>query len=142
MFIIEAVNQIAEHGWKLLPQYVQNLKSGQFYHYSKLDKMENFLTSKSQDSISQFITSASWTTKKRKSGSFFRVKRGFVQKSSEKPNYQKVLSKAKIMYEKASSQSDHPKVTNFMEDLPDDINREDIWWLLPSEAKKYLGERK
>ena len=35
-FIIEAVKQIAEHGWKLLPLYAQDLKTGQFFHRSLL----------------------------------------------------------------------------------------------------------
>lgn len=35
-FIVEAVKQIAQHGWKLLPFYTQDLESGQFIHHSAL----------------------------------------------------------------------------------------------------------
>ena len=39
-FVIEAVEQVAEHGWKLLPLYAMNAKTGQFQHRS-FDRMDS-----------------------------------------------------------------------------------------------------
>merc|ERR1740124_968416 len=40
-FITEAVNQIAECGWILLPLYVHDLKSGIFVHHTLVDSDGN-----------------------------------------------------------------------------------------------------
>ena len=132
MYIIEAVNQIAEYGWKLLPQYTQDLKSGQFYHHSKIDNKGNVMTLKPENSISELIR------KKRKSTSLFHFKRSSAHKANNKTNFPKVLTDAKNMYQNDRLKENPLNVMDFTEGLPDDINREDIWWLLPSEAEKYF----
>ena len=123
-FIIEAIEQIATHGWKILPLYVISLKSGQFVNrlrvnicspapYSVHD-MSNLTNSK--DTESDFLSPKSL------SGERLKIE------------YNNTLKQAMKIYQQKIVQSDN--LQDFTTELPKHVKREDIWWLLPSEAAK------
>lgn len=50
MFVVEAVAMVAEHGWKVLPQYIINPESGQFsHHHYRTQKERHWLSNISYD---------------------------------------------------------------------------------------------
>ncbi len=150
-FIVDAVTQIANYGWMLLPLYVQDWSSGQFFHHSLLDpvtgkKMKN----KTQTLSSLFsIHDINLVPSDPASNNDDDLKVSFpkpkcVDGVRSRSSYRQVLSDAKKMYKKLSqrSVSSAPRghVRDFMSELSPDINRDDIWWLLPSEAERRLRE--
>ena len=146
-FIIDAVKQIAQYGWKILPQYVQDLKSGQFIHRSLFDADGRKLEISQDDvlfSINDLTLSNSPRTT-RGDGAGIRVT--FRKPDSEtgersRTSYRKLLIDAKTIYKQASTDVKQGWVVgDFLGDLPSEIKPGDIWWLLPTQAAAYLKNR-
>ncbi|CAJ1964771.1 unnamed protein product [Cylindrotheca closterium] len=111
-FICDAILQIAEHGWKLLPLYDTDLKSALFVHRRKMTTQLN------RPSLSNLDLSASENAGQ---------KGGGMQKNSF--SFKKVLEDAEQMYGKAEKfLRMHGQEE---EDLPKDhiISKNDIWWV-------------
>ena len=150
-FIIDAVSQIAEHGWKLLPLYVQDLKSGQFFHQSLLEKSHhdgNSIKVKRNTtsllSLSDLsITTGSLPSKNRLPTASRAAGNEYSKRSRE--SFKTVLAEAKALYQKAGGQPPNStsNAIDFMDEMPQEIEKEtDIWWLLPSEAQALLNKSK
>ena len=121
-FIIEAVQQIAEHGWKILPEYVINPRTGQFVHRERanicspapylLDNMVNF--SKSETADFDFSTPKSHSGGER-----------------TEIEYKMTMKEAVGLYERRRKARDKP-LNDFTESI--NIDHKDIWFLLPSQV--------
>lgn len=129
-FIIRAVKQIAVHGWKLLPLYIQDIHSGQYFHRTK-----NVLCPYSlhDDFGDMALLNNTASSKQQKAPN---CKAGERSKAS----YDRVLTSAMQIYRRAAKKrsSSSSKLIDFKTVLPKNVNRGDIWWLLPSEADAEL----
>ena len=146
-FIIEAVKQIAQNGWRLLPQYVQDLKSGPFIHRSLFDADGKKLEASQDDilfSINDLALSND-TKAARGDGMGVRVafrKPDFVVGERSRTSYRTVLIDAKTIYKQASTDAKKGGVVrDFVADLSSEINPGDIWWLLPTQAAAFFDNR-
>ncbi|XP_055926526.1 uncharacterized protein LOC129958245 isoform X2 [Argiope bruennichi] len=121
-FVSEAVALVAKHGWKLLPQYIFNPETGEWKHR----KRQVFLSRKWLGSISY------------KTGRFV-AKENDVQNGILK-NPKDLLDEAMEIFQNSISEATK-KFTPDQELIFDDESSELRWFLLPSEAKRYiLGE--
>mmetsp|Transcript_28461 Transcript_28461/g.43474 ORF Transcript_28461/g.43474 Transcript_28461/m.43474 type:complete len:688 (-) Transcript_28461:114-2177(-) len=130
-FMVEAVEQIAVHGWKLLPQYVQDIHSGQFFHRSNKVTCPYSLSNAFSD-IALNTGSAKQAVPICKTGDRL------------KSSYDQVLRSAMQIYKKAARNATSSKSSNdiadFTDRVPGSINNSDIWWLRPSEAAAELAD--
>lgn len=128
-FMVDAVNQIATHGWKLLPYYIQDVKSGQFHHRTNKVSTPYSLSTAFGD------LSLNGTTIKQNVPV---CKTGERSKSS----YDQVLKAALKIYAKAAkdfSKAPKSQITNFTTAMPQAAGPENVWWLQPSEAAAALA---
>jgi selenocysteine lyase/cysteine desulfurase len=147
-FIIEAVKQIAQHGWRLLPQYVQDLESGQFIHRSCLDANGKKLETSPDDTLFSIndLTLSNNTKPARGDDTGVRVtfrkpedpKKGERSRTS----YRKTLKDATTIYKKAAANAKKGgAVRDFLTDFSGKIKPGDVWWLLPTQAASFLDNR-
>jgi len=144
-FIVKAINQIATHGWKLLPLYVQDLHSGQYFHRTNQTKLPFSLfdmsiqpkTNSKKNSTPQIQFDipeiASPTTPKTGGG---------IRERSPS-SYKQVLQRAMATYNKATTAmlslgKDSKDMDDFTADFPDFAHESDVWWLRSSEAREAL----
>lgn len=140
-FIIEAVKQIAKDGWKLLPLYVQDWRTGQFFHRSLLNRDDKKKTNATIDNLFSIDDIKISNCSKNGSRSNLQVtfpKPKCLPGERDRSNYRRVLSDAKKLYAKESKRTRHRKVQDFTTELHPDIREEDIWWLRPSQAETHL----
>mmetsp|Transcript_6281 Transcript_6281/g.6788 ORF Transcript_6281/g.6788 Transcript_6281/m.6788 type:complete len:697 (+) Transcript_6281:90-2180(+) len=148
-FIVKAVKQIAKHGWKLLPLYTQMLESGQYIHHSYLAADGTVMKATPKHSINDLnigkgvdqkkIQSKSKDTRNKKTWKM-------TKRSSEIDNhhsrdrayFQKILSDANDLYNAEMKMTRNRIVRDFTNNLPDDY-RDNVWWLLPSQAESFLS---
>jgi len=116
-FICDAILQIAEHGWKLLPLYEADLKSALFVHRRKNSQRNRPSLANLQLSATESAGQGRENTKKPKASSSFK----------------KVLEDAQKMYgaaEKFLRLFGQYEENKFQESLPTDIiSPNDIWWV-------------
>eukprot|EP00521_Asterionellopsis_glacialis_P017952 CAMPEP_0195309350 /NCGR_PEP_ID=MMETSP0707-20130614/38695_1 /TAXON_ID=33640 /ORGANISM="Asterionellopsis glacialis, Strain CCMP134" /LENGTH=386 /DNA_ID=CAMNT_0040373647 /DNA_START=95 /DNA_END=1255 /DNA_ORIENTATION=- len=144
-FIVKAVNQIATHGWKLLPLYVQNLYSGQYFHRTHQNKVPFSLfdisiepttnSKKNSTPHIHFDTPEMASSSKSTSGG------GMSERSPF--SYKQVLQQAMATYSRATAEmmslgKDKKNLNDFTTDFPDCAHESDVWWLCPSEAREEL----
>lgn len=122
-FIIKAVEDIANHGWKLLPLYIQNLKSGQFIHRSTVKEW-----SPAPYSVNDLCAFAE--AGKKAKLNFAPPKA--IDGERTKDEYDRVLKEAMKIYDSKMKWEDDLK--DFLTDFPNCATMEDVWWLLPSEV--------
>jgi len=123
-FIIKAIEQIATHGWKILPLYIIDSKTAQFVHRSRVN-----ICSPAPYSVYDVSAFAN--------GKIF--KPNFAPPKSlngerVKSDYNRVLQKAMRIYNQEIKHSDD--LLDFTTSFPDSVNLKDIWWLLPSDVGK------
>jgi len=123
-FIIKAVEQIATHGWKILPLYVIDLKTAQFIHRSRV-------TICSPAPYSVYDVCAFADGKKFKPN--FAPPKSLSGERVES-DYNRVLQKAAKIYDQAIKHNED--LIDFTTDFPNSAKLEDIWWLLPSDVCK------
>jgi len=146
-FIVEAVNQIAQHGWRLLPQYVQDLMSGQFIHRSLFDADGKKLEISPNDVLFSIndLTLSNDPRTTRGDGTGIRVafrKPDSVTGERSRTSYRKVLIDAKTIYKQAFTGAKQGWVVgDFLGDLSSEIKPGDVWWLLPTQATAFLKNR-
>lgn len=153
-FIVEAVSQIAEHGWKLLPQYVQDPVSGQYLHRTAFDEEgEEIFDASKYYSISdlQIINNSQLNhdtpalTEAQAAPTIQFPQPNKISGERKAESYKEVLSHALKIYEKEDADAMKPRrfpVADFTSDLSPTVKPEDIWWLLPSQAEKKLTAEK
>jgi selenocysteine lyase/cysteine desulfurase len=132
-FIIEAVKQIAVHGWKLLPYYIQDLKSGQFIHRDihneeRRTSHKQPLTFLGENLYDDFQGIKRKTSKDSHGSSSSRSKKSF----------NKVLKKAMKLY-KQNHVINACNLKDFTQPFPVGLNLDDVWWLRPREAANKLS---
>ena len=116
-FICDAIVQIAEHGWKLLPLYEADLKSALFVHRRKTDQLNRHSLSNFQLSVPESAT----------------PKDAEIQEDPSL-SFKKVLDDAEKMYGNAERFirlfAQHRQSKFQDEFLPSDaISPNDIWWV-------------
>jgi len=126
-FIIQAINDIADYGWKLLPLYVQNMETGQFLHRSTFKKVTR--TPYSIHHLCAFAEAG------KKGKSTFSPPTAFDRERT-KSEYNRVLKKAMKIYDTKIEWVKGLK--DFTTDFPSNASMQDVWWLLPSEVNKGL----
>jgi len=130
-FIIQAVEDIADHGWKLLPLYIQSLESGQFLHRSTFRKWSP--APYSVHNLCAFAEAGKITK------SSFSPPKAFDGERT-KAEYDRVLKKAMKIYDRKMEWDD--TLNDFTTDFPSSASVDDVWWLLPSEVAKGLAAKK
>ena len=122
-FICDAILQIAEHGWKLLPMYQFDLKSSLFVH--KVKEVEL-----SRPSLTNFHLVTPQEPKLPK------------KKKTEPQSFQQVLEDAKNIYETAERflrLFGEDEASAIIEPLPDDIiSEDDIWWVTSKDVMESI----
>lgn len=142
-FIIEAVNQIAKDGWKLLPHYIQDWHSGQFYHHSLFDGDRTKNPNPTLDSLFSIddIKIAINTTNGSKSVRATFPKPQCLSGQRTRSHYRQVLNDANKLYAQQTKKANlinRRKVLDFTTKLHPTIAEDDIWWLRPSQAEQFL----
>jgi len=144
-FIVKAVNQIATHGWKLLPLYAQDLHSGRYFHRTNQNKVP----------FSLFDVSIEPTTNSKKNStaqiqfdipemaSSSKPKTGDGIRERSPSSYKQVLQHAMATYSKATTAmlslgEDNKNMDDFTTEFPYCAHESDVWWLRPSEAREEL----
>ncbi|ELU07228.1 hypothetical protein CAPTEDRAFT_190152 [Capitella teleta] len=128
-YILHAVNMVASHGWKLLPFYEPDLKTGEWRHKS-------------------------WVPKWRSIGDIFHIE---VQKDGPMPHHSCLLKSGKLSLERMKADAAATlRLAHKLSTKSDKSNRDDeldavlggrngdvmsppTWFLLPGEARKYLA---
>ncbi|XP_065058948.1 uncharacterized protein LOC135686606 [Rhopilema esculentum] len=119
-FILKAVSMVAEHGWKLLPDYNMNPSTGEWRHWKNM------------------------AFKDRKWLSGINYRKGQVdyplspKRKECTPSYQTRLNNAERIFEAAQSKKVNRKLGDQSLFLGED-GEEYRWFLLPSEASLYLA---
>jgi len=122
-FIIEAVEQIAIHGWKLLPLYIIDLKSAQFVNRSRVN-----VSPPAPYSIHDVCAFAIDKDK-----SIIAAPK-HIRSKKTKADYKNVLRDAmKIYNQKIEKCND---LQDFTTDFSMSSHLGNIWWLLPSEVAR------
>ncbi|CAJ1966019.1 unnamed protein product [Cylindrotheca closterium] len=125
-FICDAILQIAEHGWKLLPLYETDLKSALFVHRRKI-------SGSNRPSLSNFHLSVSECAE---------PKDAHMQKNSFL--FKQVLDDADKIYGKAEQSLKmcaHREVIKLQDEaLPEDIiSPNDIWWVTTKTVSNHFS---
>lgn len=113
-FICDAILQIAEHGWKLLPLYEADLKSARFVSRRKMTQLDrpalsNFLLSTPENAV-QAPKKFDWR--------------------QDSNSFNAVLMEAEKIYEAAEKCLRFFGQCEFHESIPSDIiSPDDIWWV-------------
>lgn len=121
-FVLEAVRQVACHGWKLLPQYNFNPETGEWKH-----------------SMHQVFKDRKWLGSiSYKEGKFvYRDPEGESQRPGTDSSWQDVLNEASIIFGKADKAAHRAQLAD--QPLMFDAEAAELrWFLLPSEAKQLL----
>ncbi|XP_037506129.1 uncharacterized protein LOC119382491 [Rhipicephalus sanguineus] len=121
-FVLEAVRQVACHGWKLLPQYNFNPETGEWKH-----------------SMHQVFKDRRWLGSiSYKEGRFvYRDPEGENERPSTAGSWQDVLNEASIIFEGATKAGLRAQLAD--QSLMFDAEAAELrWFLLPSEAKQLL----
>eukprot|EP00112_Aurelia_sp_Birch-Aquarium-sp1_P009486 Seg208.7 transcript_id=Seg208.7/GoldUCD/mRNA.D3Y31 product=tRNA-cytidine protein_id=Seg208.7/GoldUCD/D3Y31 len=119
-FVLKAVSMVAEHGWKLLPQYNMNPATGEWRHWKNL------------------------TFKDRKWLGAVNYRKGEIEYplsprwKETPPSYNEIIANAKVIFEKANSKKANGKISD-QSILFGDDGEKYRWFLLPSEASLYLA---
>ena len=113
-FICDAILQIAEHGWKLLPLYQANWQSALFVHRQK----DLQLNRPSLAGFQLLPKQEPWAVQKNK---------------VESPGFQEVLEDAKRIYSSVETflrSLDQNEIGSILEPSHnDDISQDDVWWV-------------
>jgi hypothetical protein len=140
-FIIEAVKQIARHGWKLLPLYTQMLESGQYIHNSCLAADGTVVKVAPEHSISDLKIGKDGDQKEtRNKKKPWMKNKSVMDNDRDRAYYRKILSSANDLYnaEIEATRDRDRIVRDFTGNLPDS-HRDNVWWLLPSQAESFLS---
>ena len=133
-FICDAIKQVGEHGWKLIPFYVQEPSSGLYIHRG--DKAED--GSFSMVSLADLTLSTKPRLKSPKNP---------PQRTAK--DFRLVLEEAEIIYgaaenvlndliDKSNKTGHNIDIAEFTEDLPDDIGIDKIWWATSRDVINHL----
>ncbi|XP_052802193.1 uncharacterized protein LOC128232585 [Mya arenaria] len=121
-FIIEAVNMVTKHGWKLLPEYSFDPFTGSWKHKSFSNTMESQL-----ESLSSFDPTGNKTS----------------EQTGKPTDYQTVLQKARDLFESADCAS-RPRIMSASLSLRDALPRDKRrlrWFLTPHDAACLLSDK-
>jgi len=134
-FICDAIKQVGEHGWKLIPFYVQEPSTGLYIHRGD---------NKPEDGSFSMVSLADLTlsTKPR-----LKSPKNPPQRTAE--DFRLVLKEAEIIYgaaenvlhdliEKSNKTGHNIDIPVFTEDLPDDIGIDKIWWATSHDVISHL----
>ena len=136
-FICDAIKQVGEHGWKLIPFYVQEPSSGLYIHRG--DKAED--GSFSMVSLADLTLSTKPRLKSPKNP---------PQRTAK--DFRLVLEEAEIIYgaaenvlndliDKSNKTGHNIDIPEFTEDLPDDIGIDKIWWATSRDVISHLKSK-
>ncbi|CAL1261747.1 unnamed protein product, partial [Larinioides sclopetarius] len=118
-FALEAVALVAKHGWKLLPQYILNLETGEWKHR----KHQAFLSRKWIGSISY------------KTGHFVTMESNKEKRTPKNP--MDLLDEAMDMFKNSTLEAMR-KFSTDQKLIFDAESSELRWFLLPKEATQYI----
>eukprot|EP01095_Lingulamoeba_sp_RSL-Kostka_P017249 TRINITY_DN8856_c2_g1_i1.p1 TRINITY_DN8856_c2_g1~~TRINITY_DN8856_c2_g1_i1.p1 ORF type:complete len:1221 (+),score=453.67 TRINITY_DN8856_c2_g1_i1:204-3866(+) len=145
-FILSAIKQIAQFGWKLLPFYKFNIDTGEWVHRSKSSLI--WETRKWLGAISYKSNSFSYDTPysifNNNSNNNNDDNNDYISVTnlSKKDYYSECLNQALSIYDKADSQTNKLISGNSSSLLDSDITDSEYefirWFLFPSEAMSYL----
>ena len=132
-FICDAITQIGEHGWKLLPFYEQELSSGLYIHSGEKVKDKRHMLSLADLTLSTKQLASRLTDSNP------------TQRTSN--DYRSVLDKAETIYGAAENElqtllsaksDDKIEIHPFTEPLPTSIELDKIWWATSQDVMKHL----
>ena len=126
-FITEAVKQIAAHGWKILPEYVIDARTGHFIHRERLD-----ICSPAPYSLHNMVN----FTKSEEADFDFSTPKSHSGEERTEIEYAATLKQAMKLYGKRRNESDKA-IHDFTDSTV--IKRKDIWFLLPSQVAQMQG---
>lgn len=144
-FITEAVNQISKYGWVLLPLYVQDVKSGKFIHHTKINANGEEMV----ESVTCSLNDLTFETSKDEKTEVIKVsynKPTCLLDERERSSYIQVLNDAMDIYKRELMKETATRPSNILNFTSDSVSylhdnevlRENIWWLLPNQAEKYI----
>eukprot|EP00593_Proboscia_inermis_P004364 CAMPEP_0171312364 /NCGR_PEP_ID=MMETSP0816-20121228/22626_1 /TAXON_ID=420281 /ORGANISM="Proboscia inermis, Strain CCAP1064/1" /LENGTH=276 /DNA_ID=CAMNT_0011797691 /DNA_START=151 /DNA_END=981 /DNA_ORIENTATION=+ len=137
-FICDAITQIGEHGWKLLPFYEQELSSGLYIHSGEKVKEDEDKNKRRMLSLADLTLSTKQLASRLTDSNP-------TQRTSN--DYRSVLDNAEIIYGAAenklqillSAKSNNKiEINAFTEPLPTSIELDKIWWATSQDVMKHL----
>ena len=137
-FICEAILQIAEHGWKLLPQYRIDPKSGLFVHKERAKSPNDVLGAGNAQAVLDKFSLAAHALHVRHQGEG-------TPTTDVISSFETVLNHAEQLYalgeryiQKTFRKPD-VVLDDFTEALPEDlVSPDDIWWLTSQDIFDHL----
>jgi len=137
-FICDAITQVGEHGWKLLPFYEQELSSGLYIHRGERVKDDEENNKRHMLSLADLTLSTKQLASRLTSSNP-------TQRTSN--DYRSVLDNAEIIYGAAENKleillsaksNNNIEINTFTEPLPTFIECDKIWWATSQDVMKHV----